>query len=82
MEHEQEVRLPEIVVSYADVLTRPLFYPQNVFSKALTDLMRRKTFTKLELEQLQRMGFKVTVKNRMIEVPNHHRPILSDVQDS
>ncbi len=82
MEQEQEIRLPEIVVSYADVLTRPLFYPQNVFSKALTDLMRRKTFTKLELEQLQRMGFKITIKARSTQVPSEYRPIMSELKDA
>jgi hypothetical protein len=61
--------LPQIELSYADVLTRPLFYPENQFSKDLVKLMKCKSFTKKEVEHLRMMGFNVTISVRKIEIP-------------
>jgi len=65
--------LPVVKISYADVLTRPLFYPVNKFAYALAILMRRKTFTKTEIEHMRAMGFIVEVEVRKIEVPESYR---------
>lgn len=64
---------PVVKISYADVLTRPLFYPVNKFAYALAILMRRKTFTKTEIEHMRAMGFIVEVEVRKIEVPESYR---------
>jgi hypothetical protein len=61
--------LPTVKVSYADVLTRPLFYPVNKFAYGLAILMRRKTFTKIEIEHMRAMGFVVEIEVRKIELP-------------
>ena len=65
--------LPDLKVSYADVLTRPLFYPENDFAQKLAVLMRRKTFTKKEVDFLREIGFNVEVSVRRIEVPDNLR---------
>lgn len=62
--------LPEIKVSYADVLTRSLFYPENEMAKDLAHLMRRKSFTKKEIEYLRAMGFVVNVSVRQVKIPD------------
>lgn len=62
--------LPIIKLNYADVLSRPLFYPDNKFAYGLCVLMRRKSFKKEEIEHLRDMGFTVEVKARKIEIPN------------
>jgi len=61
--------LPHVKVSYAAVLTRPLYYPENHFAKGLAFLMRRMAFTKTEIEHLRQMGFLVDVCIREIEIP-------------
>ena len=65
--------LPEIELSYADVLTRPLFYPENQFSRDLVSLMKCKSFTKKEVEHLRMMGFTVNISVRKIEIPTDCR---------
>ncbi len=62
-------QLPVIKVSYAAVLTRPLYYPENQFAKALSFLLRRITFTKAEVEHLRDMGFVVEISLREIQIP-------------
>lgn len=61
--------LPKIEISYANVLFRPLFYPENQFSKSLCYLMDRISFTKTEVEFLKKMGFPVEIVIRPIELP-------------
>lgn len=61
--------LPHVKVSYAAVLTRPLYYPENQFAKGLAFLMRRMAFTKMEVDHLRNMGFSVEVCIREIEIP-------------
>jgi hypothetical protein len=61
--------IPTVKVSYADVLTRPLFYPVNKFAYGLAILMRRKTFTKIEIAHMRAMGFIVEVEVRKVELP-------------
>ena len=63
-------QLPVIKVSYAAVLTRPLYYPENQFAKALSYLLRRITFTKAEVEHLRDMGFVVEISLREIQIPD------------
>ena len=63
--------LPLIKVSYADVLTRPLYYPENDFAADLVILMRRKSFTKAEIDFLRSMGCKVEVSVRKIQIPEN-----------
>lgn len=61
--------IPTVKVSYADVLTRPLFYPVNKFAYGLAILMRRKTFTKIEIDHMRAMGFVVEIEVRRVELP-------------
>ncbi len=64
-----EDSLPEIKVSYQPVLSRPLYYPDNDFAIGLSILIKRKTFTKDEIDHLRAMGFKVEVGVRQVELP-------------
>lgn len=61
--------LPVIKLTYADILARPLFYPDNYFAHGLAVLMRRKAFTKEEIELLRTMGFTVEIGIRKVTVP-------------
>jgi hypothetical protein len=61
--------MPTVKVSYAAVLTRPLFYPVNKFAYGLAILMRRKTFTKIEIDHMRAMGFVVEVEVKKVELP-------------
>lgn len=61
--------IPVVKVSYADVLSRPLFYPVNKFAFGLAILMRRQTFTRIEIDHMRSMGFVVEVEVRMVELP-------------
>jgi hypothetical protein len=62
---------PEVQLSYADVLTRPLFYPENDFARDMAHLMRRKCFTKKEVEYMRSMGINVSISARKIEIPKN-----------
>ena len=71
MDYERagDLSLPLIKVSYADVLTRPLYYPENDFAQKLATLVRRKTFTKNEVDAMRKMGFVVEIGIREITIP-------------
>jgi len=62
-------QIPVMKVSYADVLSRPLFYPENSFAIGLSFLIGKKTFTKNQIMLLRDMGFTVDVCIRNREVP-------------
>jgi len=58
-----------IKVSYADILSRPLFYPVNKVAYGMAILTRRKTFTIKEIEHLRALGFTVQIEVRKIILP-------------
>lgn len=62
---------PEFKVSYADVLRRALFYPENQIARDFAYLMRRKSFTKKELEYLKNMGFQISISIREVKIPDN-----------
>lgn len=61
--------LPPLKICYANLLSRPLFYPVNKFAYGLLLLMRRKSFTKKEVEHLRNIGFSVEIEVRQVELP-------------
>lgn len=60
---------PKITVSYAEILARKLFYPENEFGKQLVELMGRKAITKKDIEQLKLMGFEVEIVPKKFDLP-------------
>lgn len=50
-----------ITVEYAPTTCRPLFYPKNDTAETFLELMKKKSFTKNQLEYLKKRGFIVKV---------------------
>jgi len=65
--------LPVIEITFSPVLTRPLYYPKNLFAKALCFMLQRLTFTKAEVDHLRNMGFVVDVSLREVEIPEEYK---------
>ncbi len=70
MNEKTKYILPSLRLTYADILSRPLFYADDQFSESILKLMMRKSFTKKNVEQLKNMGFTVDIKRREIVLPN------------
>jgi len=69
MKKKYEITSPEMVVGYSPVFRRPLFYPENDFSKDIALIMRRKSFSKSDIEALRKIGFSILIRARAIELP-------------
>ena len=68
-----EEGLPIIKVSFSNLMSRPLYYPENDFAVNLARLMRRKSFTKKEIDDLRSIGFIVETGPRNLEVPEIYK---------
>lgn len=61
--------LPQIVVMYGHVLSRPLYKPVNDFAHDLLTLLRKRNFGRRDIENLMAMGFPVEIKPLLMEDP-------------
>jgi len=69
---EHKIAYPTVEVEYFPFITRPLFRPVNKVGVDMAMLMKKKNFSKKDLENLRTVGFTVDVRQQtVLDCPIH-----------
>jgi hypothetical protein len=66
---DENIKFPLMTVNFANLATRPLYYPGNKFAQDMATLLKCKSFTKGEIDLMRKMGITINVEARPIEIP-------------
>lgn len=69
----EEVVLPVIELQYSDIVSRVLFYPANKLAFNLAKMMRRKAFSKNDLNNMREAGFTLKIGLKPTILPDEYK---------